>query len=234
LEARLLAYLSTDGASTKVFELGGDVHRQNAADLFSLGLGEITKPHRNFAKTFLYGISYGGDTETMKTKLFCPCPRCESSVPPTLTLKRAELKEAGDRWFRIHKAVPEFQEETARFIRKNHYYESPLGARRWIAKPWGAELERETKNLPMQFGGALLMNQRQVALDRLSCPIIFQMHDSFLLEVPTDKIDYWAGLVKGVMEAPVPGLNTSIPVDVEIGRNWGEMTAWTPAVQSVS
>jgi DNA polymerase I-like protein with 3'-5' exonuclease and polymerase domains len=86
----------------------------------------------------------------------------------------------------------------------------------------------------MQFGGALLMNQRQVALDRLSCPIIFQMHDSFLLEVPTDKIDYWAGLVKGVMEAPVPGLNTSIPVDVEIGRNWGEMTAWTPAVQSVS
>ncbi len=241
LEARILAYLSGDSPSIMVFESGGDVHVQNAADLFALEPGEVNKPFRNFAKTFLYGISYGGDTETMKTKLFCPCSRCEAFVPPTLTLKRAELKEAGDRWFRIHKAVPEFQEATARLIRKNHYYESPLGARRWIAKPWGAELERETKNLPMQFGGALLMNQRQAALDRLSCPIVFQMHDSFLLEVPMNEVNHWAEVVKGVMEAPVPGLGTGIPVDIEVGENWasdelplGKMTKWIPGVQSVS
>jgi DNA polymerase-1 len=229
LEARLLAHLSGDTPSQGAFEAGVDVHRQNAADLFGCGLDGITKEGRNFAKTFLYGLSYGGSTETMKTKLFCPCPKCEASVPPTLSLKRAELKTAGERWFRIHRRVSEFQEETAKFVRQNHYYESPLGARRWIAKPWGAELDRELKNLPMQFGAALLMNQRQVQLDLLNCPIILQMHDSFLLEVPDDEVDDWASRVREVMEAPIEGLGgVQIPVDIETGRNWGTLTEWHP------
>lgn len=227
LEARILAYLACDRSSIQVFEENGDVHKQNASDLFALQPEEVTEPGRNFAKTFLYGLSYGGSTETMKTKLFCPCPKCEASNPPTLAMKRADLKEAGERWFRLHPAVPKFQEETARFIRKHHYYESPLGARRWIAKPWGAELEREIKNLPMQFAGALLMNDRQVKLDRGGAPIVFQMHDSFLLEVPDGKVDYWANLVQTIMEAPVPGLGgVSIPVDVKVGRNWGGLGSW--------
>ena len=229
LEARILAYLSQDEPSIRVFESFGDVHSQNEADLFALAPETGTKPGRNFAKTFLYGISYGGSVETMKTKLFCPCPKCEASVPPTLKLKRADMKQAEQRWFRIHHRVPTFQEETAKFVRQNHYYQSPLGARRWIAKPWGAELDRELKNLPMQFGGALLMNQSQVELDLLGCPIILQMHDSFLMEVPDGLVSHWAYKVKEIMERPIEGLGgVQIPVDIETGRNWGDMTAWSP------
>ena len=137
------------------------------------------------------------------------------------------MKEAGERWFKLHPAVPKFQEETASFIRKHHYYQSPMGGRRWIAKPWGPELERETKNLPMQFGGALLMNQRQVALDRLGAPIVFQMHDSFLLEVPDGEVDFWADLVQTIMEGPIEGLGgVSIPVDVKVGKSWGDLASW--------
>ena len=227
LEARILAYLSGDTPSIQVFESGGDVHNQNATDLFDLAPGEITKPHRNFAKAFLYGLSYGGDVDTMKTKLFCPCPKCEAVVPPTLKLKRADLKMAEEKWHRIHRRVAKYQDETANFVRGHHHYESPLGARRYISKPWGAELSRELKNLPMQFGGALLMNQRQVWLDRLNCPIVLQMHDSFLLEVPDQMVDHWAEKVKTVMESPIEGLNgVCIPTDIETGRNWGALEAW--------
>jgi DNA polymerase-1 len=229
LEARILAYLSEDEPSTRVFREGGDVHKQNAADLFGTLSSEVDKPARNFAKTFLYGLSYGGAVETMKTKLFCPCPKCEASVPPTLSLKRNDMKSAEQRWFRIHHRVRDFQTETASFVRKHHYYQSPLGARRWIAKPWGPELDRELKNLPMQFGGALLMNQRQVELDRLNCPIILQMHDSFLLEVPDVLVDHWAEKVKTVMEEPIEGLGgVQIPIDIETGRNWRDLTKWSP------
>lgn len=227
MEARILAHLAGDTPSQGVFEADGDVHAQNAADLFELRPDEITPAHRNFAKTFLYGISYGGSADTMKTKLFCPCEKCEETVPPTLQLKRANMKEAETRWHRLHRRVAEFQDETARFVRKHHYYQSPLGARRYIAKPWGAELSRELKNLPMQFGGALLMNQRQVWLDRLQCPIILQMHDSFLLEVPDHMVDHWAEKVKTVMESPIEGLNgVSIPVDIKTGRTWGTLVKW--------
>ena len=227
MEARILAYLAGDTPSQRVFEADSDVHVQNAVDLFELRPDAVTKPHRLFAKAFLYGISYGGSVDTMKTKLFCPCEKCEKSVPPTLQLKRTDMKAAEERWHRIHRRVTEFQDETARFVRQHHYYESPLGARRYIAKPWGAELSRELKNLPMQFGGALLMNQRQVWLDQLHCPIVLQMHDSFLLEVPTGMVDHWAQKVKTVMESPVQGLNgVSVPIDVETGRDWGSLVKW--------
>ena len=227
LEARILAYLSGDVPSIQVFESQGDVHNQNANDLFDLASGEITKSHRNFAKAFLYGISYGGDVDTMKTKLFCPCPKCEESMPPTLKLKRADMKMAEGKWHKIHRRVSKFQDETAKFVRSHHHYESPLGARRYISKPWGAELSRELKNLPMQFGGALLMNQRQVWLDQLQCPIVLQMHDSFLLEVPYNMVDHWAEKVKTIMESPIEGLNgVCIPTDIETGWNWGALVAW--------
>jgi len=235
MEARLLAYFAGDQPSIEVFESGGDVHRQNASDLFGVEITQVGKPGRLFAKTFLYGISYGGSVDTMKTKLFCPCPKCEASVPPTLQLKRTDMKSAEDRWHRIHRRVTEFQDETAQFVRKHHYYESPLGARRYIAKPWGAELSRELKNLPMQFGGALLMNQRQVWLDQLGCPIVLQMHDSFLLEVPDHMVDHWAEKVKTVMESPIEGLKgVSIPTDIETGRDWGTLVKWKAMGQRVS
>jgi DNA polymerase-1 len=231
LEARILAYLSGDTASTQVFERdhttpAGDVHRQNASDLFEIDPVAVTKPGRNFAKTFLYGISYGGAVETMKTKLFCPCQKCAENMPDTLHLTRSAMKQAETRWHQIHHAVAKFQRDTASFVRKNHHYSSPLGAKRWIAKPWGTELDRELKNLPMQFGGALLMNERQVRLNRLHTPIIMQHHDSFLLEVPDSEIDEWAVGVKAIMEAPCEGLGTSIPIDIEVGKSWGALTKW--------
>ncbi len=236
LEARILAYLSGDEPSTEVFRTGGDVHVQNAKDLFGygedtwLGLGSLVQDKtRFFSKGFLYGISYGGEAETMKTKEFCPCSKCADSVPPTLRLKKSEIAAAADRWHHKHPRVREWQEENAAFVRKHHYYESPMGCRRWIARPWGNDLDRELKNIPMQFGGALLMNDRQVTLDQAGAPIIFQMHDSFLLEIPKEELDYWAGLTKETMEAPVPGLGgVSIPVDVECGESWGEMERWSP------
>jgi len=227
LEARILAYLSGDTPSIQVFESDGDVHDQNAADLFDITPREVSKPHRNFAKAFLYGLSYGGSVDTMKTKLFCPCPKCEAVVPPTLQLKRADMKVAEEKWHRIHRRVAKYQDETAKFVRTHHHYESPLGARRYISKPWGADLSRELKNLPMQFGGALLMNQRQVWLDQLQCPIVLQMHDSFLLEVPDHMVDHWVEKIKTIMESPIEGLNgVCIPTDIETGRNWGALVAW--------
>lgn len=235
LEARILAYLAQDIPSIAIFESGGDVHIQNACDLFGYSAADWEKldatrrPSRNFAKSFLYGISYGGEAETMKTKEFCPCPKCRDQMPPTLKLKKKEIAKAASRWHSKHPRIAQWQLENANFVRKYHYYESPMGCRRWIAKPWGPELDRELKNIPMQFGGALLMNDRQVKLDKKEAPIVFQMHDSFLLEVPKEKLNYWAETTKNIMELPVPGLGgISIPADVEFGESWGEMKRWNP------
>lgn len=228
LEARLLAIFSGDSTSLRVFAEDGDVHTSNAGDLFNLELAKVQPDHRNFSKTFLYGISYGGAAETMKTKLYCPCPKCRDHMPPTLQLGRDAIKQAEIRWFARHPAVRKFQSDLATEVRRRGYYQSPLRARRHIAQPWGRDLERELKNLPMQFGGALLMNRAQIQLHKLGAPIALQMHDSFLLEVPDSEVSYWADTCRAVMEAPVPELDgVSFPVSVEAGPSWGELEEWT-------
>ena len=233
LEARILAILSGDQASLGVFTDGADVHAANTRDLFGWDEEEWStmdsvprKAARNYAKAFLYRISYGGEGSTDKSKTFCPCPKCAHRNPPTLTLKKAEILETERRWFQRHPAVRQFHRDLLRGVQQKGYYEAPLGVRRFIAQPWGSDLERELKNLPMQMNAALLMNRAQVRLDRLGAPICLQMHDEFLLEVPEKEVDLWMSRTCDVMQTPVPELgNTVFPVDVKVGRNWGD---WSP------
>ena len=230
LEAKLLAYLAGDRASIEVFEKGGDVHTANACDLFGYSEGvEISKGERTYAKTFLYGLSYGGAAESMKLKTYCPCPRCKDKVPPVFQIKRAEIKSAERRWFARHPTVRKFQRATAEQVSRCHYYESPLveGAKRYLTAPWSKDLDREVKNLPMQFGGALLMNGRQVELHKMGAPIVLQRHDEFMLEIPESPgrvVDQWAADVRGIMEAPISGLGgVQFNVSVEVGKSWGSL-----------
>ena len=96
-----------------------------------------------------------------------------------------------------------------------------------MAEEWSAVKEREIKNKPMQMNGALLMNERQVKLDRLGCPILLQNHDAFLVEVPESPgglVDQWKADIKGTMEEPCEQLGGMVfPVDVSLGYNWGEV-----------
>lgn len=237
LEPRLLAHFSNDEPSLAAFAAGEDIHWANARDLF--GYTDADQDNmspakvdatRSWAKTgFLYRITYGGSVLGEDVKLKCPCPRCVDKVPPTLDLKRNEMLAAEQRWFAKHPAVLRFQQETGRAVQRDHYYESPLGGKRYIAAPWGRELDREIKNLPNQMGAARLMNMAQVRLYGRGAPIIFQHHDSFILEVPEREVDQWATLLREVMEEPVEALNDAVfPVDVSVGRNWGKWGELNP------
>ena len=234
LEAKLLGYLASDYPSIDAFEHGEDIHAHNAMDLFGLPVGgwEALEPaqreaHRIYSKAFLYGISYGGAAESMKLRTYCPCPKCVGKVPPALAVKRTEVKVAERRWFQKHPAVRRFQKQLVRTVTQNHCYESPLfpGAKRYITSPYTKDLEREIKNLPMQYGAALLMNERQRRLHQeLEAPIVLQRHDEFLLEVPEGEVERWAKDVREIMEAPIEGLSgVSFGVDVEVGSSWGSL-----------
>lgn len=237
LEARILAILSGDEPSLKVFAEGGDIHAANARDLFGWGMDQwlsLTptqrKAARNFAKTFLYGLSYGGSAETMKMKTYCPCPRCVLLVPPTVNLKRDEIKMAELRWLTNHPQVRAFQDRVEHQVRRLHYYESPFGYRFFIGQPWGEELSRRLKNLPMQGSGGLLMNRRQVELDRLDAPILLQHHDSFVFELDDDvSLPARIQAFRDTMEAPLEELGGhSLPCDVAVGHNWGDFDEDNP------
>jgi DNA polymerase-1 len=231
LEARIMAYLARDSISIGVFESGGDPHVQNARDLFGWSEQEwadldpkTRKNARVFAKTFLYRKMYGGTIASGDQKLFCPCTEwgCAAKKPSTATLKASEVIAAELRWARAHPAVERFQRRVAAQVRDTHYWRPPLGGRRWIAKPWGRELERELANIPMQTTAAQIMNRAQVMLEEADVPLVMQLHDSFLACVPDFEAEEVADTMRAIMEAPVPELGTSFPVDIAIGYNWGD------------
>jgi len=246
LEARILAYLSNDEVSIRAFVEGRDIHNQNARDLFDYDLatweqlssngGAMASLARNFAKTFLYGISYGAATETLKLKEYCPCAKCQEHAPQTLSLKRTELKKVEVAWFQKHSAVRVFHEKLKAQVQSSRYWDCPLGGRRVFFQPWSAELDRETKNAPMQTTAACLMNQKQVELDRLGAPIVLQRHDEFVFEIPENEIPKWTDICQTVMAAPLEdaGILTGIsfPIDIKVGETWGTLKKLAATTQT--
>jgi DNA polymerase-1 len=237
LEARLLAYFSGDPGMIAAFEAGLDIHAENSKELFNLTNEQWSalpdkEPYRIYSKSgFLYKLVYGGTAASGDKKLFCPCPPCAAHKPKMVALSRDESVAAERRWLARHPRVLEYQEEVARFVRRTHYYEPLLGGRRYVSKPWGADLARELKNIPNQTGGAHLMYRAQGSLEaRHQAPIILQHHDSFLLEVPEDERDLWYTRTREAMEEPVVvgGREVVFPVDGKWGRNWGRKSDENP------
>jgi len=189
---------------------------------------EVRKSSRGFAKSFLFGISYGGEAETIKTKLYCPCPKCIKLMPDTLNMTRDQIGEAAARWFHRHPQVKRWHKELLSEVHRTCRYTSPLGIVRHFSQPYGSELEREVKNAPMQTGAAILMNRAQIRLHKAKAPVVLQMHDEFLLEVPVNEIAGWAEVTRLIMETPVPELDgVSFPTTMEVGETWGTMKSYT-------
>ena len=232
IEARILAQLSQDRASLEVFSSGGDVHAANARDLFGLSpvqwsdlSPKLVKEYRNFAKAFLYGISYGGNPETLKTKLFCPCPKCVAKVPPTATLGKEEIVKASQRWFHIHAPVPRWRDALVESVRYSKTYTNPMGRKRYFCAPY-PEYLRELYNCPMQSTAAEIINAATIRLHNLNAPLILQHHDALVLEVPETEVQYWGRVLKTEMERPVPELGDAVfPVDLTVGNAWGRLTS---------
>lgn len=230
IEARILAILSGDTVSLEAFAAGKDIHAVNTCDLFSYGEDEYwslpesqREGSRNYGKSFLYKISYGGAAELLKAKAFCPCPLCAADIPPLAHLTREQAAAAGDRWFAKHRPVLAFRRELERTITARHYWESPLGGRRWMFSPW-KEAQREAYNVPMQWIASQLIRRAMRRLHAIGAPVILQMHDQLVLEVPRAEAEPWRAKLVEAMEQPVAELGGAIfPADSSVGERWDEV-----------
>jgi DNA polymerase-1 len=227
LEARIAAYLAGDSLDIGLFESGLDVHADTARTLFGWTeahwstLPKATRTAaRNFAKTFRYGLLYGGSPETMKMKTYCPCPRCEDKLPPSVALPR--ITEASARWLSRHPALTRWRDEISHTVATTSCLTNPLGRRRYFLEPWPRP-KRMAWNWPIQSTAADIINRAMVRLHREhAAPLWLQMHDYLGVEVPSAEAPRWAEVLTEVMEAPVPELGgVRFPVDLKIESPWG-------------
>ena len=233
LEARILAVLSQDQLSLQAFASGRDAHTQNCMDLFGFtetdyeNLDSVRKTAlRNYAKTFLYGLSYGGKPDSIEMKLFCPCFRCVANAPPQVNLSKAEVGAAAGRWMQAHSPIMDWRArlvESVYGVGGDRTWTSPFGYRRRFWEPQDIG-ERSLMNYPMQHCASQIINRAMVELHKLGWPISLQMHDELVLEVSKDLVGASLSILKIVMEAPVPELDDTIfPVSTHVGETWADL-----------
>jgi DNA polymerase-1 len=219
IDLRVLAHLSQDPSLVGAFSRDEDIHAATAAQVFGVGLKEITPDMRRVAKTVNFGVIYG---------------MSEYGLEQATELSREEAAKFIVAYFEKYPGVKAYLEETKEKARNLGYVETVLGRRRYIPeinspnRMLRESAERMAINMPVQGTSAdiikLAMLSIQEDMDRrgLKSLMTLQVHDELVFDVYPGEMEQVKGIVREVMPRALE-LSVPLRVDLKVGRNWGEM-----------
>ncbi len=215
-ELRLAAVLAGDDELIEAFNDGLDIHRRTAAQVYGLAMEDVTKDQRRDAKVINFGILYGMSPHGLSV---------------ATGMSQVDAKKFIDRYFELRKPILAYIEETRVQALEAGFVETMFGRRRptpdvkssnYVARE---AAYRAAINHPIQGTEADLMKLAMIELDKQlddDCKQLLQIHDSILVEVPEKKADAVSKMMVEVMEK-VYKLPVNLDVDVDTGKNWGEL-----------
>lgn len=219
-ELRLSAALSHDQELIDMFNRDIDVHTATAAQVYDRKLEDVTKQMRRTAKVVNFGILYGMSPHGL-------------SVATGMTREQAQrfIQE----YMAIRKPLVAYLENLKSQARQDGYVATLFGRRRPMPDIHSSNFavrsaaERAAMNMPIQGTEADLMKLAMIRVEELlhssdcHCKQLLQIHDSILVECPTEEAERVAKLLKDTMESIYPSLPVKLTVDTTIGDNWGEL-----------
>ncbi len=218
IELRVLAHFCKDEVLVRAFAEGADVHTRTAAALFEVQPDDVTREQRSQAKAVNFGVLYGMGPVRLARDLKIP--------------RRTASKFVKD-YFERQPGVRRYLDETIEEAKKNGMVRTLLGRRRLINeinssnRGARAAAERIANNTPIQGSAADLI---KLAMLRVSgvleetypqTRLLLQVHDELLLEVPEDKGEEVAAMVKREMEG-IYQLEVPLVAEAHVGRNWDD------------
>jgi DNA polymerase I len=221
IELRLLAHLSDDPAFVEAFRTGGDIHRQTAAVIFDVTVGDVTSEMRGRAKTINFATIYGQGPHALSRQL---------------KISHAEARAFIDTYFERFHRVREYLDSQVEYARKHGYVQTLFGRRRYIPELRDRNFnirafgERTAANSPIQGSAADLI---KIAMIRISSALVeggfagrmlLQVHDELVFELPADERETLPALVRREMEGAAQ-LSVPLVVDLGMGSNWVEAKA---------
>ena len=216
IELRIMAHLSGDEALIAAFQQGLDVHRATAAEVFGIGVDEVSSEQRRYAKTINFGLIYGMSA---------------FGLAKSLGIDNTAAKNYIERYFTRYPGVRAYMEQTKAIAKAQGYVQTVFGRRLYLSEinspngPRRAGAERAAINAPMQGTAADLIKMAMIAvqqeLDQQNngVKMIMQVHDELVFELPESQADWLKArvpeLMAGVAELAVPLL-----AEVGVGSNW--------------
>src|SRR5690606_11707451 len=219
IELRILAHLSEDPGLIEAFEQGLDIHAAVASQVFGVGIDQVTREQRAYAKVINFGIIYGITPYGLSRRI------------EGLDVRRAaELIEDYKRRF---PGIDRFLQQCVQQAKEYGYVTTILGRRRAIpeirssSRPRRALGERLAINTVVQGSAADLIKVAMVKIhdriDREGHPLklLLQIHDELIFEAPEERAEECAALVVEGMEQAM-SLKVPLKAEAGIGKDWME------------
>jgi DNA polymerase-1 len=221
IELRLLAHLSSDAAFVAAFRSGGDIHRQTAAVIFGVDVGDVTSDMRARAKTINFATIYGQGANALARQL---------------RIQHAEARAFIETYFTRFGGVRAYLDSQVAYAREHGYVETIFHRRRYIPELRDRNFnirafgERVATNAPIQGSAADLIKVAMIRIhdalrsQGMQARMLLQVHDELVLEAPPNEAETVAGIVREAMEGAAT-LTVPLVVDLGVGANWLEAKA---------
>ena len=218
IELRIMAHLSADPGLLTAFQSGLDVHRATAAEVFEVGLEEVSGDQRRKAKAINFGLIYGMSAFGLARQLH---------------LGRGEAQQYIDRYFERYPGVAQYMDRTRVLAREQGYVETLFGRRLYLPeinarnKMRAQAAERTAINAPMQGTAADIIKRAMLSVDgwlqaeKPDARMIMQVHDELVFEVASGEV---AAVSEKICQLMSQAAELAVPLLVEAGTgdNWDE------------
>ncbi len=225
-EARIVAALCGDVEWLKAFD-ERDLHKEVAAFLYGIPLEKVQKEtHRLIAKRVAHGTHYGMGYMLLSEIIECP-PK--------------EAKRLREKYIELRNGIKTWHTRVKQQIREKRFIRTPFGVVIQFFGPIGnlydtdddaavGKIMREAVAAEPQSTSVSYINRGIIKCFEVipEFDFLLQVHDSILFQVADDLETLQRVLpqIKELIEVPltVNNITFSIPLNFEIGYNWGNMT----------
>jgi DNA polymerase I len=225
IELRVAAFLSQDEKLIDVFKEGQDIHTAVASQVFNVPPDLVDKEMRRRAKAINFGILYGMGA---------------NALAEATSTTRAEANTYLAEYFKRFSGIARYMSVIKSEVRSRGYTETWFGRRRYfegIRSPLPhiqAQAERMALNAPIQGTQADIIKLAMAHIDSAITEhglvnkafLTMQVHDELVYEVHDSVQEVFSQVIRETMEGVMSLEDTCgvpLKVDVEIGKNWGEM-----------
>ena len=216
IELRIMAHLSQDQGLLDAFSKGADIHSATAAEVFKVGLYEVSTDQRRSAKAINFGLIYGMSA---------------FGLAKQLGISRKEAAQYIDHYFETYPGVQNYMDDVRTKAQEQGYVETLFGRRLYLPEIKAKNAmrrqaaERTAINAPMQGTAADIIKRAMVSVDNwlkeseFDAQAIMQVHDELVFEVREDQVDKFVEAVKQQM-ADAAELDVPLLVEAGVGDNW--------------
>jgi len=222
VELRIAAHVAHDKVMQQVFKDGKDIHTETASFALGIPKEQITKKQRSQAKELNFGVLYGMGA---------------SSFARASGVSLGEAQGFIAEYMRTYRGIAEYMQEAKALAVTQGYVETIYGRRSYLPdinsgnSMIRSSAERAAINHPIQGSEGDIIKRAMVAVQEKidegvgvfkDVKMLLQVHDELIFEVPKEKAEKFAKVIKPLLES-LEKLSVPLIVDLKIGKNWGEM-----------